>query len=159
MFPPGKDGTMAKDPVYAEKLQIGYRWYDANKLKPMFEFGRLVVHISATRISVSNGRQHPRIIFTVKNEGSVAGAEVRRSISINDKDEPPLRLVGWSKISGTRRSETGRHHDTATNAKRGALTPTIGSSSPAAGYMWSRHATFDSAKIETVSVYASSNPY
>jgi beta-glucosidase len=99
----GKDGTMAKDPVYAEKLQIGYRWYDANKLKPMFEFGYGLsyTHFSYSNLGVSiAGDNTLRIIFTVKNEGSVAGAEVPQVyLGINDKDEPPLRLVGWSKIN------------------------------------------------------------
>jgi len=35
----GKDGTISKDPVYTERLSIGYRWYDTRKIKPMFEFG------------------------------------------------------------------------------------------------------------------------
>lgn len=99
----GKDGTMAKDPVYAEKLQIGYRWYDANKLKPMFEFGYGLsyTHFSYSNLGVNIAADNTlRIIFTVKNEGSVAGAEVPQVyLGINDMDEPPLRLVGWSKIN------------------------------------------------------------
>jgi beta-glucosidase len=99
----GKDGTMAKDPVYAEKLQIGYRWYDANKVKPMFEFGYGLsyTHFSYSNLGVNIAADNTlRIIFTVKNEGSVAGAEVPQVyLGINDKDEPPLRLVGWSKIN------------------------------------------------------------
>jgi beta-glucosidase len=39
------------------------------------------------------------VTFTLKNNGSVEGAEVPRVyLGINDKDEPPLRLVGWQKI-------------------------------------------------------------
>jgi beta-glucosidase len=98
----GKDGTMAKDPVYAEKLQIGYRWYDANKVKPMFEFGYGLsyTHFSYSNLAVNTAADNTlRIIFTVKNEGPVGGAEVPQVyLGINDKDEPPLRLVGWSKI-------------------------------------------------------------
>jgi beta-glucosidase len=39
------------------------------------------------------------VAFTVKNDGQVAGAEVPQVyLGINDKNEPPMRLVGWSKV-------------------------------------------------------------
>jgi beta-glucosidase len=39
------------------------------------------------------------VAFKVKNDGPAAGAEVPQVyLGINDKDEPPMRLAGWSKI-------------------------------------------------------------
>ncbi|HTF64574.1 MAG TPA: fibronectin type III-like domain-contianing protein [Edaphobacter sp.] len=39
------------------------------------------------------------VVLTLKNAGSADGAEVPQVyLGVNDKDEPPLRLVGWSKI-------------------------------------------------------------
>ena len=99
----GKDGTITRDPVYAEKLNIGYRWYDAKKIKPMFEFG---YGLSYTHFAYSDLSVHPAadnsmmVAFALKNDGAVEGAEVPQVyLGINDKDEPPLRLVGWSKIN------------------------------------------------------------
>jgi beta-glucosidase len=98
----GKDGTIAKDPVYTEKLDIGYRWYDARKIKPMFEFGYGLsyTHFFYSDLSVRTAADNTLTVsFTLKNDGSVEGAEVPQVyLGINDKDEPPLRLVGWSKI-------------------------------------------------------------
>ncbi len=99
----GKDGTIAKDPVYTEKLNIGYRWYDAKKIKPMFEFGYGLsyTHFGYSNLSVNTAVDNTLTVgFTVKNEGSLEGAEVPQVyLGINDKDEPPLRLVGFSKIN------------------------------------------------------------
>jgi len=99
----GKDGTMAKDPVYTEKLNIGYRWYDTKKIKPMFEFGYGLsyTHFGYSNLSVNTAVDNTlTVVFTVKNEGSLEGVEVPQVyLGINDKDEPPLRLVGFSKIN------------------------------------------------------------
>jgi beta-glucosidase len=98
----GKDGTIAKDPVYTEKLDIGYRWYDANKIKPMFEFGYGLsyTHFVYSDLSVRTAADNTMTVaFTLKNDGSMEGAETPQVyLGINDKDEPPMRLVGWSKI-------------------------------------------------------------
>jgi beta-glucosidase len=94
---------MAKDPVYAEKLDIGYRWYDAKHIKPMFEFGYGLsyTHFAYSDLSVSTAADHTMtVVFTVKNDGPVAGAEVPQIyLGINGNDEPPKRLVGWAKIN------------------------------------------------------------
>ena len=98
----GQDGAMSKDPVYAEKLNIGYRWYNARKIKPMFEFGfgLSYTHFAYADLSVRQAADNTMTVaFTVKNDGAVAGAEVPQVyLGIQDKDEPPIRLVGWSKI-------------------------------------------------------------
>ncbi len=98
----GRDGIMAKDPVYTEKLNIGYRWYDAKSIKPMFEFGfgLSYTHFAYSDLSVKTAADNTMTVaFTVKNDGPVAGAEVPQVyLSIRDQDEPPMRLVGWSKV-------------------------------------------------------------
>ena len=98
----GRDGTIAKDPVYSEKLNIGYRWYDSKKIKPMFEFGfgLSYTHFAYSNLTVKTlANNTMTIVFTVKNDGPVAGAEVPQVyLGIRDMDEPPKRLVGWSKI-------------------------------------------------------------
>jgi beta-glucosidase len=99
----GKDGTIPKDPVYAERLNIGYRWYDAKNVKPMFEFGYGLsyTHFAYSDLSVNRATDNTMTVaFTVKNDGPVAGAEVPQVyLGINDKGEPPMTLVGWTKIN------------------------------------------------------------
>ncbi len=98
----GKDGAIAKDPIYTEKLEIGYRWYDAKQIKPMFEFGfgLSYTHFTYSDLVVSNAADHSMTVsFALKNDGPVAGAEVPQVyLGIRDQNEPPKRLVGWSKI-------------------------------------------------------------
>jgi beta-glucosidase len=98
----GQDGTIAKDPVYSEKLNIGYRWYDAKKIKPMFEFGfgLSYTHFAYSNLSVKTAADNSMTVgFTVKNDGPQAGAEVPQVyLGIKDEDEPPMRLVGWTRI-------------------------------------------------------------
>jgi beta-glucosidase len=98
----GKDGTIARDPVYAEKLDIGYRWYDAKKIKPMFEFGLGLsyTHFAYSDLSVKTAADNTMTVaFSVKNTGAVAGAEVPQVyLGVHYEGEPPLRLVGWDKI-------------------------------------------------------------
>jgi beta-glucosidase len=98
----GKDGTISKDPVYTERLHIGYRWYEARKIKPMFEFGYGLSYTQFAYSDLSVKTEQDRtltVTFTLKNTGQVEGAEIPQVyLGINDKDEPPLRLVGWQKI-------------------------------------------------------------
>jgi beta-glucosidase len=99
----GKNGAIAKDPVYTEKLKMGYRWYDAESIKPMFEFGfgLSYTHFSYSDLTVTRAADDSMTIsFTVRNDGAVAGAEVPQVyLGINDVNEPPKRLVGWSKVN------------------------------------------------------------
>src|SRR6185437_3772260 len=37
--PTWNNGTPAQNPVYSEGLKMGYRWYDAMNIQPMFPFG------------------------------------------------------------------------------------------------------------------------
>ncbi|AIO69061.1 beta-glucosidase family protein [Burkholderia oklahomensis] len=100
----GADGAFAPNPVYAEKLKMGYRWYDANRIAPMFPFGHGLsyTHFSYSGLAV---KQRPdattTVSFTLTNDGPVAGAEVPQVYlgDLDDPQEPPQRLVGWDKVS------------------------------------------------------------
>lgn len=79
---------------------MGYRWYDANKVEPLFPFGyglsyttfsysRLHVHRTGSRFAVS---------FTVKNVGTRAGSDVPQ-LYVDDPaaaGEPPLK--GYQRV-------------------------------------------------------------
>jgi beta-glucosidase len=95
-------GLISKDPVYSEKLNIGYRWYDAKKIAPLFEFGYGLsyTHFTYSDLSVKRDTDSTlHVSFAVKNDGALAGAEVPQVyLGIDYAGEPPLRLGGWSKI-------------------------------------------------------------
>jgi beta-glucosidase len=98
----GADGTFATDPQYSEKLDMGYRWYDAKNIAPLFEFGYGLsyTHFTYSNLSVRPGPGHAMTAsFTVKNDGRVAGADVPQVyLGVNYSGEPPRRLVGWQKV-------------------------------------------------------------
>jgi beta-glucosidase len=102
--PTWNNGTPAQNPVYAEGLKMGYRWYDAQNIQPMFPFGH---GLSYTHFAYSNLRVHPNfdgsttVSFLLRNDGPVAGAEVPQVYlaGLSDPVEPPKRLVGWEKVS------------------------------------------------------------
>jgi beta-glucosidase len=99
----GTDGTFAENPDYSEGLKMGYRWYDAQNIKPMFAFGHGLsyTHFSYSWLSVSQRPDHSLTVsFQVTNDGAVAGAEVPQVyLGLPDPKEPPKRLVGWDKVS------------------------------------------------------------
>jgi beta-glucosidase len=98
----GDTGIISRDPVYFEKLNMGYRWYDAKKIAPLFEFGYGLSYTHFTYSDLSIKRDTDRTLhvsFSVKNDGTVAGAEVPQVyLGIDYAGEPPLRLGDWSKI-------------------------------------------------------------
>ena len=98
----GDSGVISKDPIYSEKLNSGYRWYDAKKIAPLFEFGYGLsyTHFRYSDLTVKRGADHIiQVSFSIKNDGAQAGAEVAQVyLGIDAAGEPPLRLGGWSKI-------------------------------------------------------------
>ena len=86
---------------YDEGLKVGYKWYDAEKKPVLFPFGYGLSYTTFgySDLQVTPGST-PHVSFTVANTGQRAGAEVAElyvSLPANT-DEPPKRLVGWSKI-------------------------------------------------------------
>ncbi|WP_394836503.1 glycoside hydrolase family 3 C-terminal domain-containing protein [Pendulispora rubella] len=88
---------------YSEGLLIGYRWYDAKQLEPLFPFGH---GLSYTTFSYSNfdavvdAKENVTLTLTVTNDGTRAGAEVAQVYAQLPAGvgEPPNRLVGWKKV-------------------------------------------------------------
>jgi beta-glucosidase len=138
---------------YTEGLQVGYRWYDAQGIEPLFPFG---YGLSYTTFEYSNMHVTPRVQegrnirvrFGVANTGSMAGSEIAQVyLSLpGGLGEPPKRLVGWIKVTlepGERQMVTVvidpdasdhpmSYWDTATNSwvtPTGTYTVHVGSSS------------------------------
>jgi beta-glucosidase len=98
----GRDGALQKDPVYTERLKIGYRSYAATGTEPAyaFGFGLSYTHFRYSNLAVSSDASKTmHVKFTVTNDGTVEGKETPQVyLRLRDKDEPPLRLAGWSKV-------------------------------------------------------------
>jgi len=86
---------------YSEKLQIGYRWYTSNNVKPAYPFGH---GLSYTTFNYTNLVVSGRTISaTVTNSGTKTGAEVAQLYLgfPSSAGEPPLQLRNYSKINLT----------------------------------------------------------
>ena len=87
------------DIVYTEGLLVGYKWFDAKNIKPLFEFG---LGLSYTSFSYSNlSASSEKVSFTLKNTGKREGVEtVQLYVGLpTSANEPPRRLAGWEKVS------------------------------------------------------------
>jgi beta-glucosidase len=92
---------------YTEKLNIGYRWYDANNVTPAFAFGHGLSYTTFTVTSPSavlNAGKYD-VKATVKNTGSKSGSEVVQvyvtlpaGANSVGATQPPKRLVGFKKV-------------------------------------------------------------
>jgi len=87
--------------TYDEGLEVGYKWYDAEK-KPVlfpFGFGLSYTTYAYSNLKVSSGKE-VSVTFTVKNTGNRAGeetTEIYAALPAAAK-EPPKRLVGFQKV-------------------------------------------------------------
>ncbi|MFC0543075.1 glycoside hydrolase family 3 C-terminal domain-containing protein [Kutzneria chonburiensis] len=98
---PGGNGTVQ----YSEGVQVGYRWYQAQNIAPLYPFG---FGLSYTSFAFSNLQITPldahgkaTVTATVTNTGSRAGSEVAQ-LYVGDPastGEPPLQLKGFDKVS------------------------------------------------------------
>jgi len=86
---------------YDEGLKVGYKWYDAEKKPVLYPFGHGLSYtsFSYSGLKVAAGKE-TTVTFTVKNTGKRAGAEVAQVYAAlpAGTNEPPKRLVGWSKV-------------------------------------------------------------
>ncbi|HEY9155137.1 MAG TPA: glycoside hydrolase family 3 C-terminal domain-containing protein, partial [Opitutaceae bacterium] len=97
---PGVDGVVH----YDEGLFVGYRWYDAKKIEPLFPFG---FGLSYTKFSYSNLHVQPTadgkatVTLDVKNDGPRAGAEVVQFYLHDDHasvTRPEKELKAFSRV-------------------------------------------------------------
>jgi beta-glucosidase len=86
---------------YDEGLKVGYKWYDAEKKPVLFPFGHGLSYttFAYSGLKVTAGKE-TTVSFTVKNTGKRDGAEIAEVYAAlpASADEPPKRLVGWSKV-------------------------------------------------------------
>jgi beta-glucosidase len=98
---PGTNGTVQ----YAEGVDVGYRWYQAKNIAPLFPFG---FGLSYTNFAYSNLSVSPldangkaTVTATVTNTGSRAGSDVAQ-FYVGDPattGEPPEQLKGFTRVT------------------------------------------------------------
>jgi beta-glucosidase len=86
---------------------VGYKWYDANKVEPLFPFG---YGLSYSTFSFSDlddqldrghfNENQIQVSFDVSNLSDRAGSEVAQVYVAfpSSAGEPPRRLIGWRKV-------------------------------------------------------------
>merc|ERR1712048_369205 len=96
---PGVKVPTGLQSTYTEKLEVGYRWYDAHGVTPKFAFGHGLSyssfeysHLQVSGLTVS---------FTVKNTGTRAGNEIPQMYVgfPESAGKPPQVLRGFEKIN------------------------------------------------------------
>lgn len=112
---PYGDGSDQLIAQYTEGLEMGYRWYEANNVKPVFPFG---YGLSYTTFEYSDlavkkleggflgklfgkaGLSGIEVSFTITNTGDVAGKEAAQVyLTLPDEaEEPAKRLVNFEKV-------------------------------------------------------------
>lgn len=92
---------------YTEKLWVGYKWYDAKQIAPLFAFGH---GLSYTTFNYSDAKvtadaaQNVTVTFKLTNSGKRAGSEVAQVYAalpagVPGNPQPPKRLVAWKKVA------------------------------------------------------------
>eukprot|EP00927_Polykrikos_kofoidii_P003166 TRINITY_DN11252_c1_g1_i1.p1 TRINITY_DN11252_c1_g1~~TRINITY_DN11252_c1_g1_i1.p1 ORF type:complete len:812 (+),score=71.68 TRINITY_DN11252_c1_g1_i1:228-2438(+) len=84
--------------LYSERLQVGYRWYGANKVTPAFPFGHGLSYTTFAYMAIeATGRQ---VNVNIRNIGLASGCEVvQLYLEFPDSaKEPPKQLKGYSKV-------------------------------------------------------------
>jgi beta-glucosidase len=117
-FPLRIEDTPAEQPGHPERYEgvggkvtlsegifVGYRWYDQNKIAPLFPFGH---GLSYTTFQYSGLKVAPAgdgadVSFQIRNTGKVRGAEVAQVYlerpAAGDVPLPPRALAGFSRVS------------------------------------------------------------
>ncbi|HZQ88749.1 MAG TPA: glycoside hydrolase family 3 C-terminal domain-containing protein [Gaiellaceae bacterium] len=98
-WPGSGDG---QDAGFSENLDVGYRWYDAMKIAPLFPFGFGLSYttFSYRHLRITHTGSEVSVSFTVQNTGARAGAEVAQ-LYVDDPaaaGEPPKQLKGFAKV-------------------------------------------------------------
>ncbi len=98
---PGTNGTVQ----YAEGVNVGYRWYQAKNIAPLFPFGfgLSYTNFGYSNLSVSPLDAHGKatVTATVTNTGARAGSDVAQ-LYVGDPattGEPPQQLKGFTRVT------------------------------------------------------------
>lgn len=99
--------TEIRQVEYSEDLAVGYKWYQEERIDPLFAFGHGLTYttFSYDRVKVTpqttKGAKEIRIQFKVTNTGRRTGTEIAQAYVTlpRSADAPGSRLVGWEKVT------------------------------------------------------------
>ncbi|HKR82627.1 MAG TPA: glycoside hydrolase family 3 C-terminal domain-containing protein [Terriglobales bacterium] len=96
---PGVNGVA----TYSEKLEVGYRWYNARNVVPLFPFGFGLSYTTfqLQHLKLSKSSTGDTVVgFDITNTGDREGADVVQVYvsSPEDAGEPPKQLRGFRKL-------------------------------------------------------------
>ena len=105
---PYGDGSDQLIAQYTEGLEMGYRWYEANNVKPVFPFGYGLSYttfeyddLKVKKVQGNKGSLSGiDVSFTITNTGDVAGKEAAQVyLTLPDEaGQPTKRLVNFEKV-------------------------------------------------------------
>lgn len=84
--------------TYTERLEVGYRWYNAHDVTPHYPFGH---GLSYTRFEYSSLQVSASAVsFQLTNSGNMSGSEVAQVYLTFPEvaGEPPVQLKGFEKV-------------------------------------------------------------
>jgi beta-glucosidase len=109
---PYGDGSDQLIAQYTEGLEMGYRWYEANNVEPVFPFGYGLSYttfeyddLKVKKVRGGKGNKSSlegiEVSFTITNTGDVAGKEAAQVyLTLPDEaGQPAKRLVQFDKVS------------------------------------------------------------
>lgn len=102
-YPGVRDANGVPRVSYSEGLLVGYRWFDAKRIAPLFPFGHGLSYTTFrySRLRVVKARGGYRVTARVTNTGKRTGAEVAQVYVSNPAGtgEPPKQLKGFAKVT------------------------------------------------------------
>jgi beta-glucosidase len=89
---------------YEEGIFVGYRWFDARKIEPLFPFGHGLSYtkFELSGLSVESTEAGVRVSLTVQNTGGRAGSEVVQIYvgqPASSVERPPRELKEFAKVA------------------------------------------------------------
>lgn len=90
------------DISYSEGLNVGYRYFDAKNIAPLYEFGYGLSYTNFTYsgLSITSNSANVTVSVVITNSGKVAGAEIPQLYIgfPTSAGEPPKVLRGFNKV-------------------------------------------------------------
>ena len=112
-FPGVLDGNGVLQTDYTEGIQVGYRWYEAQGIEPLFGFGHGLSYTTYEYSDLevartdSEGGADLQVSFTVTNTGDRVGDEIAQVyVELPESaNEPSKRLIAWDRVEALQPGE------------------------------------------------------
>jgi beta-glucosidase len=89
------------DVNYTEGAKVGYKWYEAQNIEPLFWFGDGLSYTTYAYSDLKVNKRQREVSFVVKNTGARAGDEIAQVYAKLPKaaGEDYQRLIGFDRVS------------------------------------------------------------